>query len=106
MYLWSFLSEDMTLYYRGTLFFQKITANFHFCTCLLIQISCGGIRDLSLTRKTVFHSMGGRKRLKNFFSFPSIAEIALWKVLPSLVQNGSTIELHSSGKHRSQPRSV
>lgn len=52
----------------------KNFAKFHFCTYLLIQISYANVTDMSFTQQTVFDSIGGRKKLRNFFPFPSLQD--------------------------------
>lgn len=71
----------------------KTFAKFHFCTFLLIQFSYTNVSDMSFTQQTIFHSLGGRKKKKNIFHFLCCRILALRKVLPGLVQNGSAMGL-------------
>lgn len=81
-------------------------AKFHFCTCLLIQISYIKVTDMSFTQQTVFHSIGGRKKLRNFFPFPSLQDCCSQEgfVQPCVKWLSNGTNFIPLEKHSSQPR--
>lgn len=97
---WSFQSKDTSSCYSWNLSFmqtagsgQKYFAKFHFCIFLLVQFSYTNVTDMSFTQQTIFHSLGGRKNVRNIFHFLCCKILALKKFFFSLVENGPAMGL-------------
>lgn len=94
--------------HRNSRIRPKNFAKFHFCTCLLIQILHTNITDMSFTQQTVFHSIGGRKKLRNFFPFSSLQDSCSQEGLAQpwvkWLSNGT--DFIPLKKHSPQPRNA